>query len=179
MDRNRVTVRYAKAYTQLAEEKGVLDEIEKDSQMLLYALDKYPGFMNYFLKKGISVREKKDTLRKLLASEVNPMTFNFLKLIIDNNRETYIKYILINVIDIIRTKNKVIQASLVVAMEINQSLLERIKSAFEVKLNSTIEMESEINNDLIGGFIFTIDGMQFDASIASRLNILAKQLESK
>ncbi|MBP7506881.1 MAG: ATP synthase F1 subunit delta [Prolixibacteraceae bacterium] len=179
MDRNRVTVRYAKAFAQLAEEQGVLDQIEKDSQMLLYALEKYPGFMNYFLKKGISEREKTETLRKILSSEVNQMTFNFLKLIIDNNRESYIKYILINVIDIIRSKNKVIQARLIVAGEIDQSLLERIKSAFETKLNSTIELKSEINNDLIGGFIFTIDGMQFDASIASRLNLLAKKLESK
>ena len=135
--------------------------------------------MNYFLKKGISEREKTETLRKILSSEVNQMTFNFLKLIIDNNRESYIKYILINVIDIIRSKNKVIQARLIVAGEIDQSLLERIKSAFETKLNSTIELKSEINNDLIGGFIFTIDGMQFDASIASRLNLLAKKLESK
>ncbi len=179
MDRNRVTVRYAKAFTQLAQEKGVLDEIEKDSYMLINAMDKYPGFMNYFLKKGISKSEKIETLKKLLSPEINQITFNFLKLIIDNNRETYLKFILINVNDLIRSKNKVIKARLVCAKEINQSLLDRIKNAFELKLNSTIEMESEINNDLIGGFIFTIDGMQFDASITSRLNLLAKQLESK
>jgi F0F1-type ATP synthase delta subunit len=29
MDRNRVTVRYAKAFAQLAEEKGVLDQLKK------------------------------------------------------------------------------------------------------------------------------------------------------
>lgn len=179
MDRNRVTVRYAKAFAQLAEEKGILDEIERDTLILLSALNKYPGFMGYILKNGISETEKFETLKKILYSEVNQLTIDFLKLIIDKNRESYLKYILINVIDIVRAKNKVIQARLVVANEINESLSERIKSAFEKKLDSTIEMESEINSDLIGGFIFTIDGMQYDASVASGLNLIAKQLESK
>jgi F-type H+-transporting ATPase subunit delta len=179
MDRNRVTVRYAKAFAQLAEEKGVLDQIEKDTLILLSALNEYPGFMGYILKKGISENEKFETLRKILSSEVNQLTLDFLKLIIDKNRESFLKYILINVLDIIRAKNKIIQARLVVAREINESLSERIKGAFEKKLDSTIEMESEINSDIIGGFIFTIDGMQYDASVASELNILAKQLESK
>ena len=40
-------------------------------------------------------------------------------------------------------------------------------------------MTSSVDPDLIGGFIFTIDGEQYDASIASKLSLFRKQLQLK
>lgn len=179
MDWNRVTVRYAKAFTELASERGLIAEIDKDVRLLYYALDSFKGFNSFILKPGVCKSEKIRIIEELFINELNPITIKFLRLIIDNNRESFLKYILFNTIEKIRIEMNVVKAKLESAKEIDEVSLLRLKKAFENKINSTIEISSEVNPDLIGGFVFTIDGEQYDASISTKLNAMAKQLQIK
>jgi F-type H+-transporting ATPase subunit delta len=98
-------------------------------------------------------------------------------MVFTKNRESYMKDICRNCIDMARTKQGIIPASLHAAHPINKGKTEEIRKRFEEKLKATIEMESEIKPELIGGFVFTIDGLQYDASIASKLSKMKKQLQ--
>jgi F0F1-type ATP synthase delta subunit len=62
---------------------------------------------------------------------------------------------------------------------LNSELIRLIKLKFEQKTDTSIEMTTNVDADLIGGFIFTIDGNQYDASIASKLSSFKKQLQLK
>jgi F-type H+-transporting ATPase subunit delta len=115
----------------------------------------------------------------LFSSEFQPLTMKFLNLILSNYREGYLIDICRNCIDMIRKIEGIATAELTSAYELNSKLVDQIKLKFEQKTNSTIELTTKVDPDIIGGFIFTIDGMQYDASIASKLSSFRKKLQLK
>lgn len=179
MDSNRVTVRYARAFIELAHEQGILKEADRDIRLFYTVLNNFTGFGDFILNPGYVSSEKFAQVKKLFSTEFHPLTLKFFELVFTNNRESYMKDICRNCIDLARAKEGVISASLHTAKPLLPGMEEEICKRFEKKLNATIEMESGIKPELIGGFVFTIDGQQYDASIASKLSGIKKQLQLK
>jgi F-type H+-transporting ATPase subunit delta len=179
MDRNRVTVRYAKALVELAIEKGILKEVDYDIRILFTSLKDYKGFYDLINSPEINFKNKIEAVEKLFSSEFQPLTMKFIHLVISKYREGYLIDICRNCIDMIRKMEGVVTAELTSAYELNSELIGQIKSKFEQKTKTSIEMTTNIDPEIIGGFIFTIDGEQYDASIASKLSSFKKQLQLK
>jgi len=179
MDRNRVTVRYAKAFIELASEQGIIMPCNNDMGVLLASLTNYKGFNELILNPGISNNLKIEKLKQLFEKEFQPLTMKFLELIFSSHREGYIIDICRNCIDMVRRIEGISSANLTTAFELNSELINQIKLKFELETKSAIELTTDTDSSLIGGFIFTIDGEQYDASIASRLSSVKKQLQLK
>jgi F-type H+-transporting ATPase subunit delta len=177
MDRNRVTVRYAKALIELATEQNVLKLVDRDIRILFTALNQHQGFAEYVLNPGHSSKDKFTSVKTIFTKDFHPLSMNFLRLVFDHNREEYLKDLCRNILEMSRQQNGVLTAKLITAEEIDPSLIDQIKTKFEKKIKSTLEMTSEVDSNLIGGFVFTIDGQQYDASVASRLKDIKKQLQ--
>jgi F-type H+-transporting ATPase subunit delta len=47
----------------------------------------------------------------------------------------------------------------------------------ESKTNGTVEFETEVDPDIIGGFILEYDTFRMDASVKSKLNTILTQLK--
>ena len=47
----------------------------------------------------------------------------------------------------------------------------------ESKTNGTVEFETEVNPDIIGGFILEYDTFRMDASVKSKLNSILNTLK--
>ena len=47
----------------------------------------------------------------------------------------------------------------------------------ESKTNGTVEFETEVNPDIIGGFILEYDTYRMDASVKAKLNTILNQLK--
>jgi F-type H+-transporting ATPase subunit delta len=179
MDRNRVTVRYAKAFVELASEKEIIMPCYHDIAILFASLSNFKGFHDEILNPGITNVEKMEHLNRLFGNEFQPLTIKFLDLIFSSYRQEYLVDICRNCIDMIRRMNGISSANLTTAFEIDSELISQIKAKFELKTQSSLELTTNTDPSLIGGFIFTIDGEQYDASIASRLSSIKKQLQLK
>lgn len=179
MDSNRVTVRYAKALLELSQEKNLLDAISTDIKLLYQSMIEYPGFVDYILNPGSSSMNKFEKIKDIFGNDFQLLTIQFLKLVFNKNRGEYLKDICRNFIDLSRKVKGEITAELVTAQPLNKDLTKSITKAFEQKLNATIELTSSEKPAIIGGFIFTIDGQQYDASIATKLQNIKSQLQLK
>jgi F-type H+-transporting ATPase subunit delta len=179
MDRNRVTVRYARALVELAIEKGILKEVDHDVRILYTSLTNYKGFYNLINSPETNYRVKIEVVDKLFLSDFQPLTMKFIHLVISKYRESYLIDICRNCIDMIRKMEGVVTAELTSPYELNSELIRQIKSKFEQKTKTIIELTTNVDPDLIGGFIFTIDGEQYNATIASKLLSFKKQLQLK
>jgi F-type H+-transporting ATPase subunit delta len=178
MDSNRVTVRYAKALIELASEQNVLDNVSRDINVLYSALDQFDGFAEYIANPGSSV-EKLAQMKTIFASDFHALTMKFIQLVFDNKREEYLKDLCRNIIAMSREIKGIVSATLITAQTIDKELIRKVKTKFEEKIKATIELQGETNPNLIGGFVFTIDGQQYDASVASKLHSIKKQLQIK
>lgn len=179
MDNNRVTVRYAKALVELALEQNNLEEVDRDIRVFFWALQLYPDFLAYIINPGNSSKDKYIRINTLFSDDFHPLSMNFLHLVFNKKREYFLKEICRNIIDMARRKRGIITAHLDFATEPDDKAVALIREKFESRLNTKIEMSSDTNPELIGGFIFTIDGQQYDASIASRIKAIKKQLQLK
>jgi F-type H+-transporting ATPase subunit delta len=179
MDRNRVTVRYAKALLEYATEQKVLERIHTDIRLVFRIMEEHKGFTNYILNPGAPSGEKFRKVYSLLSKELSELTLRFLEMVFTRNREEYLKDICRNFLEMAKKAQGILTAHLTIAQPLDDSVVHDIISKFEVLTKSTIEMETTIDPDLIGGFVFTIDGWQYDASIASKLTSIKKQLQLK
>ena len=179
MDRNRVTVRYAKALIELASEQNVMEEVDRDMRILYAAIDQYVGFADYILSPGTGSMEKFAKLKSIFSTQFHALSIKFLELVFTKKREEYLKDLCRNCIDMARERNHVVTANLKSAIQLNEKVIDLITSKFEQRLDATLEMTSETDQSLIGGFIFTIDGQQYDASVATQLKAIKQQLQLK
>ena len=51
-----------------------------------------------------------------------------------------------------------------------------MRQMVESKTNGTVEFETEVNPDIIGGFILEYDSYRMDASVKTKLNSILTQL---
>ena len=51
-----------------------------------------------------------------------------------------------------------------------------MRQMVESKTNGTVEFETEVNPDIIGGFILEYDTYRMDSSVRSKLNSILTQL---
>jgi F-type H+-transporting ATPase subunit delta len=55
-------------------------------------------------------------------------------------------------------------------------LKERLQSILSESTGATVLLEEEINPDILGGFVFELDGNRMDASVEGQLAKIRRQL---
>ncbi|MDB2446986.1 F0F1 ATP synthase subunit delta, partial [bacterium] len=58
------------------------------------------------------------------------------------------------------------------ATDIGSAELEKIKALAEVKFGAKLEIESKLDEDLLGGFLVNVGNKRIDLSLKSRLEAL-------
>ncbi len=176
MNRSSINTRYAKAYVSMAIDLNLIDQAEHDIRLLYAALSEYADFCKYMQDQRHNIIEKTEKIEALFSKEFNPLTIDLLKLIFHNKREEHLKDICRNAIEMIIKKKGIVNAKLTSAIELDIKIIDLICKKFEEQTQSEIEFITETNPALIGGFVLRINGLQYDASIATSLKELTKQL---
>jgi F-type H+-transporting ATPase subunit delta len=178
MNQSKIGVRYAKALFELAKEKKVLAETRKDMDFIKAVSEEVEGFRFLVESPVIDTKKKLEIFAAMFKGNISKLSQSFLDLVIKNKRETYIADITRNFVDFVRKDQGVKSASFATAVEIDNKLLEEVKQITESYFKTRIELTSDVNPDLIGGFILRVDDKQFDSSVSSKLNKIKAQLVS-
>jgi len=59
---------------------------------------------------------------------------------------------------------------------VDDSAMKSVKTLIAKAYDSDVELSSTVNKDVIGGFVLTIEDLQYDASVAASLRKIKKQL---
>ena len=90
MSEYRIASRYAKSLLDLAVERKVLEEVNKDMQLLKGVADDNRGLV-LMLKSPIITHDKKlAVLTKVFKGKVNEMTMSFFTILTKKHREAYL-----------------------------------------------------------------------------------------
>lgn len=176
MNESKISVRYAKAFFELALEKNVLDNVKSDMQYISDLYLKSNEFKILLESPIIQESLKIKIFKEIFSNKLNALTINFFQLITNNKRESYFYIISLNFIKLYLGHKGIKQAKISSATKINEESLEKIKDIINKLYNTKTEIKTEINKDLIGGFILRVDDKQYDASIASQLKKIKDEL---
>ncbi len=176
MDISAIRVRYAKAFFLLAKEKDKLETFKTDIEKVSNICNHSADFVHLLESPVVPNSKKAELITKIFKTEVNPLTLNFLLLILKNNREEYILGICHNFLELIRKDQNIKLAMLVTAIEIDPKTINKIKTLLEKELKATVELESQVDSEIIGGLILRIDDRQYDASVTTQLRKIKQEL---
>ena len=120
---------------------------------------------------------EKDDVPGYIAKLSEPMQ-RFLALVIRNKRVDYLPAILHDYRVLYRKEKGITRAWLTTATE-NPELAEKLAELMKLQGLTEVDFKTEVNPDLIGGFIVQVEDKRLDASTASQLKQIRKELESR
>lgn len=176
MDISAIRVRYAKAFFSLAKEKNMLGTLKIDIEKISNFCEQSTDFIHLLESPVVSTSKKAGLISQIFKAEVNLLTLNFLLLILQNKREEYIPGICRNFLELIRKDQNIKSAMLVTAIEINSKTIDKIKALLEKDLKATVELNTQVDSEIIGGLILRIDDKQYDASVTTQLRKIKQEL---
>jgi F-type H+-transporting ATPase subunit delta len=175
MNISRISVRYAKAIFDLALEQNIADKVNEDMK-LIYEVASNPDFIFFLENPVLFPSKKQQVFIELFKDRVQELSLQFFKLLSENKREVYLKAIARNYFDNYRKHFGIKSAELVTAFAPDQKLKDEVTKILSKVFDSKIELKDNTDETLVAGFILTVEGMQYDASVSSKLKDIKNDL---
>lgn len=179
MSGSRAAIRYAKAILSFALEQNKEVEVNNDMLLIANTIDESEDLQLLLSSPIIKSQLKKVAIKEVFASEITSLTFGLIDLLIDNKRlpifnDVAKKY------TVLFDKLKGIEvAQVTTAVPLTEALNKQVLNKVKEITGKEATIENSINPDIIGGFILRIGDVQYDASIANKLQGLKRQFESE
>jgi len=175
MNNSKINIRYAKALFQTAVDEDILEDTHHDVIVIRDFL-RTPDIEGILSSPVIKTSTKKEVFREMLSTKIHDLTNNFLSIVLNNGREDYLEGIIRHFIHLYKDHKGTKTAHLTVALDIEDRHRQKFIDILESSFHSKIELEEKIAPGIIGGFILRVEDQQFDASVASSLSKLKKNL---
>jgi F-type H+-transporting ATPase subunit delta len=172
MHEYRVASRYAKSLLDLAQEKGVLEQVEQDMVFFAKTCDENPMLVT-ILKNPIITHDKKlGVLSSLLKGRVNDLTYSMFYLISRKNRESYLYYIAKDFISQYKVFKGIETAEVTTTFPLTDAQRTSFVNLIANSTGKKVELTEKIDQSIIGGFVLKISDRQVDQSVKSKLQKL-------
>lgn len=178
MDIGVISVRYARALLKSATDQKLEDKIYQEMMTLAKSFLEVPQLRQTIDNPMLS-KDKKEMLLQTAASgeKVSALTKSFIALVLKEDRENVIQFMANSYVTLYRQQKNVIRGKLTTAARVSAQTEQKMREMVESKTNGTVEFETEVNPDIIGGFILEYDTFRMDASVKSKLNSILTQLK--
>jgi F-type H+-transporting ATPase subunit delta len=177
MHNPRLASRYAKSLVDLAQEKGQLEAVHADMQVLQQIVKSNRDVVSLLKSPIIKPDKKQKILSAILEGKVSEITAVFIQLLVSKGREGNLPEIITEFgkqYNLIRNITKV---KITTAVPIDEATLQTIKQKVEAGTDKQIALETSVQEDLIGGFVLETEDKLYDASILRDLRDIRKQFE--
>ena len=177
MDIGVISVRYARALIKSAMDAKIEDAVYTEMQQLAKSYVEVPQLRSTIDNPMLS-KEKKEALLLTAAGEKpSDLTKAFISLVLKEDRESVMQFIANSYVTLYRQQKNIIRGRLITAAAVSPATEQKMRQMVESKTNGTVEFESQVNPDIIGGFILEYDTYRMDASVKTKLNSILTQLK--
>jgi F-type H+-transporting ATPase subunit delta len=175
MQNPRLATRYAKSLLDLSVEQNQLEAVYADIKMLKTINKSNPDFVA-LLRSPIITSDKKDKiLEAVIGGKVSQITMLFVRLLTAKKRESNLPEIVSAFLDQYNILKNIQTVKLTTATPISDELKNSIIAKVKRADSSAIEVETAVEEELIGGFKLEVGGTLIDATILHDLNDIKKQ----
>ena len=176
MPNPRLATRYAKSLIDLANEKGQLEAVYKDMKYLQAVCKKSRDFVVLLRSPVIKPGKKIAIAEAVTKGNISEITAAFNRLLINKGRESNLPEIINSFVDQYNRQNGIHTVKLTTAIpvsdEVKNHIIGRVKSQTKI---SNIQVESAVDEEILGGFLLEMDDILIDASIAHDLKKVKAQ----
>ena len=181
MDIGIVSMRYAKALIEYAKDTGKEEVLYAEISSLERSFRKHPDLRSALDNPMVSLEEKFSLISVAAVGngESSREFSRFVTLVLKKRRENILQYICIGFLDLYRKAKHIGVGRLITAIPVSEEVRRRIRESASSMLHARMELQTEVDPSIEGGFIFDINDFRLDASIATQLRRVKQQFIDK
>jgi F-type H+-transporting ATPase subunit delta len=170
----RAAIRYAKAVISLASDKNTAEVVNNDMKLIAKTIAESKDLSNMLQNPVVGSSVKKSVLLEVFKDS-NVLTINLIDTLITNKRlpllaEVALKY---NLLYDELTGTQIAQVT--TAVPLTEELRVKVLAKVKELTGKDVEIKSMVDESIIGGFILRVGDIQYNASIANKLNKLKRE----
>ena len=177
MDIGVISVRYARALLKSAVDAKIEDAVYAEMQQLATSYAE-ASLLRFTIDNPMLPKNTKEALLlTAVGGKPTDLTKAFIALVLKEDRESVMQFIANSYVTLYRQEKNIIRGRLTTATSVSPATEQKMRQMVESKTNGTVEFETEVNPDIIGGFILEYDTYRMDASVKSQLNSILNTLK--
>ena len=177
MDIGVISVRYARALLKSATDAKIEQQVYAEMQLIAKSYIEVPQLRATIDNPMLSKDKKLALLLTAAGREPSDLMKAFISLVLKEDRESVMQFIANSYVTLYRQQKNVIRGRLITAAAVSPETEQKMRQMVESKTNGTVEFESQVNPDIIGGFILEYDTYRMDASVKTKLNSILTKLK--
>jgi F-type H+-transporting ATPase subunit delta len=171
---------YASSLVELGQEKKILADLEAEMKLLADLIAEQRDMRLFLASPGITREKKKDFIEKIFTGKLSEYMNNFLKVLIDNDRQSLIAEINEQFSALLDDINKRQRVSITTAAAMDASTRDKLTSRLKEVLKKDIILNEKVNPEILGGIVIRVGDTVIDGSLVKDLkNIRSNLLNSK
>ena len=177
MDIGVISVRYARALLKSATDAKIEQQVYAEMQQIAKSYIEVPQLRSTIDNPMLSKDKKQALLLTAAGQKPSDLMKAFISLVLKEDRESVMQFIANSYVTLYRQQKNVIRGRLITAAAVSPETEQKMRRMVESTTNGTVEFESQVNPDIIGGFILEYDTYRMDASVKTKLNSILNTLK--
>jgi len=179
MNTGLIPVRYATAFLEFATVSNEQDRVYTEAKAIAQSFFQFSALRTVLDNPVLAKAEKRKIIIMAAGGKVSKSVEKFLDLLLENNREVHLQSIALKYIDLYRKQKNIHYGKLTTAASVDPLTEKKLMKLVESHTGGTIEMEKIIDSGILGGFMFEVDFVRWDASISGQLRRIRKEYIEK
>jgi len=174
MNTGLIPVRYATALLDFANVSNEQNRVYTEAKIITKSYFQFSELRTVLDNPVLAKAEKRKIIILSAGGDVSKPFEKFMDLLLDNEREDHLLSIALKYIDLFRKQKNIHYGKLTTASPVTAAVEKRLMAMVENTTGGTIEMEKIIDPEILGGFMFEVDFVRWDASISGQLRRIKK-----
>lgn len=172
-----ISVRYARALLKSAMELNLEDQVYQEMITLADQYNRVPELCSTIDNPMLDKDKKQALLQAACGKNLSELTERFIHLVLHEGRDNVMQMMATSYITLYRKQKNIISGRLITATTVTPEVEQKMKQMVQSKSQGTVEFQTEVDPDIIGGFILEYDSYRMDASVQTKLNNILKELK--
>ena len=181
MDIGVIAKRYAKALLSFAQEEKAEDTVYQEVLQFIDSWEKVDQLAKVLGNPLLPAEQKKQVICQAASTEVSSVFQKFATLVVAHRRESFMLFIAHSYVTLYREYKHISIGKLITAVPASEAVAKRLEKMVEERSQNSIDviLETTVDPNILGGFIFQLDDMRLDASVSTQFEQIKKQFIEK
>ncbi len=175
MNGSRAALRYAKAVIQNSKEDNTSDLVFGDMQSVKDTIEGSKELRLMLQSPIIKTNDKREALLAIFKNQSETIK-KLINLLVDNKRAHLLGDVAASYVHLHNEAKGVKTAKVTTAVPLSETLEEKVLAKVkELTGSNSVTLENTVDPSIIGGFVLRVGDLQYDASIANKLDNLKRE----
>lgn len=170
----RAAIRYAKAVLGLAKDQKLTDVVNDDMKLIANTIADSKDLSDMLQSPVVRSSVKKSVLLEVFKNS-NKITINLIDTLISNKRLSILSDVASNYSLLYDELKGTEIAKVTTAVPLTDDLKVKVLAKVKELTGKDVEVKNIIDESILGGFILRVGDIQYNASIANKLNKLKRE----